>query len=111
MRSDPVHPHNASRTAAARPRDAQYDSPQAQAVKQPARRAAMNGINFPPGRPCCRHDRGGLGSVRHPSGCRGRACVRAPGVVRMCGRMPLRRISKEHHGNGCGSRVWDEDRQ
>ena len=38
-------PNNASRTAA-RPRDAQYDSPQAQAVKQAAWRAAVNGMSY-----------------------------------------------------------------
>jgi hypothetical protein len=38
------------------------------------------------------------------------ACVRAPRVVRMCGRVPPRRIRREHYGNGYGSRVWDEDR-
>ena len=26
-------------------------------------------------------------------------------------RVPPRRIRREHHGNGYGSRVWDEDRQ
>lgn len=69
-------PNNASRTAA-RPRDAQYDSPQAQAVKQAAWRAAVNGMNFPPGRPCCPHYRGGLGPARHSSGCGGAS----PGTV------------------------------
>src|SRR5829696_455739 len=52
-------PNNASRTAA-RPRDAPYDSPQAQAVEQAAWRAAVNGINFPPGRLYCPDYRGGL---------------------------------------------------
>jgi hypothetical protein len=64
-------PNNAFRTAA-RPRDAQYDSPQAQAVKQAAWRAAVNGINFLPGRPVLPPiTRGGLGPARHPSGCGG----------------------------------------
>ena len=46
-------------------------------------------------------------STRHHE----RACVRAPRVVRMCGRASPRWIRRENHGNGYRSRVWDEDRR